>query len=127
LRAPARRPCSLQTGEILGYLSPRTSFILGDNGALGANAGGTSRVMKRLQELLQRLVCSAAFESECALAHRREHDFARQDLGRKLSLAEPFEAAQREHQRIDLAGVQLADPRVPDKPLASQASKCRPR
>jgi hypothetical protein len=75
----------------------------GEHGALGANAGGASRVMKRLQELLQRLVCSAAFESECALAHRREHDFARQDLVRKLSLAEPFEAAQREHQRASIS------------------------
>src|SRR4029077_15965357 len=84
----------------------------GEHCALGANAGAGSRVMKRLEELPQRLVSGAAFESECALTHRREHDFARQDLGRKLSLAEPFEAAQREHQRIDLTGVQLADPRV---------------
>jgi hypothetical protein len=63
--------------------------------------------MERLEEPPQPLVPGAAFESERALAHRRKHDFARQDLGRKLSLAEPFEAAHREHQRIDLAGVSL--------------------
>ena len=84
----------------------------GEHGALGANTGGGSGVMKRIEELPQGLVGGTALESERALAYRRKHDFARQDLGRKLSLAEPFEAAQREHQRIDLTGVQLADPRV---------------
>src|SRR6202043_814935 len=74
----------------------------GEHGALSTNAGGASRVMERFEEPVQRLVRGAAFESKRALAYRGEHDFARQDLGRKLSLGEPFEAAQREHQRIDL-------------------------
>src|ERR1700719_2635820 len=68
--------------------------------------------MERLEKPSPPLLRRAAFESERALAYGREHDFARQDLGRKLSLAEPFETAQREHQRIDLARLQLAHPRV---------------
>src|SRR5436190_140788 len=54
---------------------------------LGRNAGRARRVVQRRQRLRQFAVGRAALDRQCALRHRRQHPFRRQDLERQRRLA----------------------------------------
>ena len=64
------------------------------------------------QQLPQPILAGAAFDRQRALADRRQHDLGRQDLAREPGLAEPCEAAQRQHDRVEFARRQLIEPGV---------------
>src|SRR5947207_12434714 len=60
---------------------------------------------------LQLRLAGAALDCERPLADRRQHLLGRQDLARDIRLAEPFEPAQCQHQRVNLASGELVEDR----------------
>ncbi len=69
-------------------------------------------MVDRGEEIARRRIVLARLDGDDALPDRRNEFVGVERLGRGVGEAEPLEAGEREQRRIDLAGIELAQPRL---------------